>query len=80
MSSALDLVTSNWVADGNFPDIGPNPLLEENRREIIAEIAARRRRELSIAWDGDADRCFFIDEHRDSSTATSSPPCWPSRS
>jgi phosphomannomutase len=58
----LDLRTSNWVADGQFPDIGPNPLLEENRREII-ETARRDKAELTIAWDGDADRCFFIDEH-----------------
>ena len=57
----LDLVTSNWAADGEFPDIGPNPLLEENQREII-ETARREKAELSIAWDGDADRCFFIDE------------------
>jgi phosphomannomutase len=58
----LDLVTSNWVADGKFPDIGPNPLLEENQRAII-ETARKDGVELSIAWDGDADRCFFIDEH-----------------
>jgi phosphomannomutase len=59
----LDLVTSNWVADGDFPDIGPNPLLEENRRHII-ETAKAQDVELTIAWDGDADRCFFIDEHQ----------------
>jgi phosphomannomutase len=58
----LDLVTSNWVADGKFADRGPNPLLEENRREII-EKAKADGVELTIAWDGDADRCFFIDEH-----------------
>jgi phosphomannomutase len=58
----LDLVTSNWVADGEFADRGPNPLLEENRREII-EKAKADGVELTIAWDGDADRCFFIDEH-----------------
>jgi phosphomannomutase len=59
---AIDLVTSDWVADGEFPDRGPNPLLEENRREII-ETARKEEVELTIAWDGDADRCFFIDEH-----------------
>ena len=58
----LDLVTSNWVADGKFADRGPNPLLEENRREII-EKAKADGVELTIAWDGDADRCFFVDEH-----------------
>ena len=57
----LDLIKSNWVADGEFPDIGPNPLLEENRREIIAEVTGGKA-ELGIAWDGDADRCFFIDD------------------
>jgi phosphomannomutase len=57
----LELIESNWVADGEFPDIGPNPLLEENRREIIATVTGQGA-ELGIAWDGDADRCFFIDE------------------
>jgi phosphomannomutase len=57
----LELIKSNWVADGEFPDIGPNPLLEENRREIIKELTSAGA-ELGIAWDGDADRCFFIDE------------------
>jgi phosphomannomutase len=58
----IELVRSNWVADGDFPDRGPNPLLEENRREILAEVTSEHA-ELGIAWDGDADRCFFIDEH-----------------
>src|SRR3954451_9127625 len=57
----LELVKSNWVADGDFPDIGPNPLLEDNRREIIGLVTGENA-ELGIAWDGDADRCFFIDE------------------
>jgi len=56
----LELIKNNWVADGDFPDIGPNPLLEDNRREIIAEVTGAGA-ELGIAWDGDADRCFFID-------------------
>jgi phosphomannomutase len=57
----IELVKSNWVADGEFPDIGPNPLLEENRREIVAAVTGEQA-QLGIAWDGDADRCFFIDE------------------
>jgi phosphomannomutase len=56
----LDLVKTNWEADGNFPDRGPNPLIEENRRFIIERVLAEGA-ELGIAWDGDADRCFFID-------------------
>jgi phosphomannomutase len=57
----LDLVQTYWEPDGNFPDHEPNPLLEENRRFIMREVVTRRA-DLGIAWDGDADRCFFIDE------------------
>jgi phosphomannomutase len=57
----LQPITLNWVADGEFPDRGPNPLLEENRRYIVEEIKSHDV-DLGIAWDGDADRCFFIDE------------------
>ena len=38
-----------------------NPLIEENRRDIVARVQSTRA-EIGIAWDGDADRCFFIDE------------------
>jgi phosphomannomutase len=56
----LDLVTTYWTPDGNFPDREPNPLLEENRRFIVGRVREERA-DLAIAWDGDADRCFFID-------------------
>ena len=57
----LDPVTANWKADGEFPDRGPNPLLEQNRAAILSTVAEQGA-ELGIAWDGDADRCFFIDD------------------
>jgi phosphomannomutase len=57
----IEPIEAHWVADGNFPDIGPNPLLEENRRGIIERVLDEGA-DLAIAWDGDADRCFFIDE------------------
>ena len=57
----LDQVPTYWEPDGNFPDHEPNPLLEENRRFIIEKVRDAGA-ELGIAWDGDADRCFFIDE------------------
>jgi phosphomannomutase len=47
--------------DGTFPTHEANPLIEENRRDIVAKVKADRA-EVGIAWDGDADRCFFIDE------------------
>jgi phosphomannomutase len=57
----LDLVETYWRPDGNFPDHEPNPLLPENRR-FIMEAVVDRGADLGIAWDGDADRCFFIDD------------------
>jgi phosphomannomutase len=46
--------------DGTFPNHEANPLLEENRQDITAEVI-RQRADIGIAWDGDADRCFFLD-------------------
>jgi phosphomannomutase len=57
----LDLVTAYWTPDGNFPDHEPNPLLPENREFIMRKVVEEGA-DLGIAWDGDADRCFFIDD------------------
>ena len=57
----LDLVETYFEPDGRFPDHEPNPLLEENREFIMREVV-RQKADLGIAWDGDADRCFFIDD------------------
>jgi phosphomannomutase len=57
----LDLETFYWVPDGDFPDHDPNPLVEGNRRFVISKVLEEHA-ELGIAWDGDADRCFFIDD------------------
>jgi phosphomannomutase len=56
----LELEEMYFVPDGEFPDHEPNPLLEENRRMIIDRVKSTGA-DLGIAWDGDADRCFFID-------------------
>jgi phosphomannomutase len=57
----LELTETYWVPDGDFPDHDPNPLLPENRSFVIDRVLAERA-DLGIAWDGDADRCFFIDD------------------
>jgi phosphomannomutase len=57
----LELIETYWTPDGNFPDHEPNPLLPENR-ELIIKRVRETGADLGIAWDGDADRCFFIDE------------------
>ena len=56
----LELEEMYFEPDGEFPDHEPNPLLEENRR-LIVERVRESGADLGIAWDGDADRCFFID-------------------
>jgi phosphomannomutase len=46
--------------DGTFPNHEANPLIEENRRDITERVIAEGA-DIGIAWDGDADRCFFLD-------------------
>ena len=47
--------------DGTFPRNEPNPLLPENREFVIRK-SLEERADLGIAFDGDADRCFFVDD------------------
>jgi phosphomannomutase len=60
----IEVTTTYWEPDGEFPDREPNPLLEENRRFIVEKVREEGV-DLAIAWDGDADRCFFIDSRGD---------------
>jgi phosphomannomutase len=46
--------------DGTFPNHEANPLIEENRRDIVERVKLEKA-DIGIAWDGDADRVFFID-------------------
>jgi phosphomannomutase len=57
----LDLIETYFEPNGHFPDHEPNPLLAENREFIMREVV-RQKADLGIAWDGDGDRCFFIDD------------------
>ena len=73
-------VTNAFEPDGSFPSHEPNPLLEENRRFIMAAVREQGA-DLGIAWDGDADRCFFIDDQGefvpgDLITALIAARCW----
>jgi len=49
-----------YTPDGSFPNHEANPLIEENRAHIVERVLAEKA-DIGIAWDGDADRCFFID-------------------
>ena len=57
----IESITYAFDPDGSFPNHEPNPLLEENRQFIMAKVREHGA-DLGIAWDGDADRCFFIDD------------------
>lgn len=49
-----------FEVDGTFPHHEANPLIEENRRDLV-EAVRTESADAGIAWDGDADRCFFVD-------------------
>ena len=57
----IDAVPFFLELDGRFPNHEPNPLLPENREFIMAKVREEKA-DLGIAFDGDADRCFFIDD------------------
>ena len=50
-----------FAPDGTFPNHEPNPLLPENREFIIAK-TLEERADFGVAFDGDSDRCFFVDD------------------
>jgi phosphomannomutase len=57
----LDVVPCYFEPDGAFPNHEPNPLLPENR-EFIVRKTLEEDADLGVAFDGDADRCFFVDD------------------
>jgi phosphomannomutase len=57
----IDAVTCYFEPDGSFPNHEPNPLLPENREFIIGK-TREEDADLGVAYDGDADRCFFVDD------------------
>jgi phosphomannomutase len=57
----IDAVRCFFEPDGTFPNHPPNPLLPENREFIVAK-TLEEGADLGAAFDGDADRCFFVDD------------------
>jgi phosphomannomutase len=58
---SIDAVPFFLDLDGTFPNHEPNPLLPENREFVIGKVREEGA-DLGIAFDGDADRCFFVDD------------------
>jgi phosphomannomutase len=57
----VDVVRCYFEPDGTFPNHEPNPLLPENR-EFIVRMTLEEQADFGVAFDGDADRCFFVDD------------------
>jgi phosphomannomutase len=57
----IETVRCYFEPDGTFPNHEPNPLLPENR-EFIVRKTLEEGADLGVAFDGDADRCFFVDD------------------
>jgi phosphomannomutase len=60
-SLPIETIRMYFDLDGTFPNHPPDPLEAANRKEIEERVVAEKA-DLGIAWDGDADRCFFIDD------------------
>jgi phosphomannomutase len=50
-----------FTPDGTFPHHEANPLIAENRAAATKAVLTTGA-DIGICWDGDADRCFFIDD------------------
>jgi phosphomannomutase len=57
----VDTVRCFFEPDGSFPNHEPNPLLPENREFIVTK-TREEGADFGVAYDGDADRCFFVDD------------------
>ena len=57
----LNVTQLFFEPDGRFPNHGPNPFEPENIELLVEKVTADRA-DFGVAWDGDADRVFFVDE------------------
>ena len=57
----IDIVPMYFELDGTFPHHEPNPLETENLRDLQAAVLEHGA-DIGLAFDGDADRCFVVDE------------------
>ncbi len=60
----IEFIKLNWKLDGHYPGHEPNPFLKENRQQLVAKVKEMKT-DLGIAFDGDADRIYFVDENGD---------------
>lgn len=57
----IKFIKLNWELNGHYPGHPPDPFLKENRQQLVAKVKEVKA-DLGIAFDGDADRIYFVDE------------------
>ena len=57
----IEIVKLNFEPDGSFPKGRPDPLILGNQHEI-SQLVVSEKADFGVAWDADADRCFFFTE------------------
>ncbi len=60
----VEFIKLNWELDGHYPGHKPDPFLKENRQQLVAKLKEVKAN-LGVAFDGDADRIYFVDENGD---------------
>ena len=57
----IDLVMLYDESDGNFPNHHPDPIVEENLKDLKKKVLEEKA-DIGISFDGDGDRAGFVDE------------------
>jgi phosphomannomutase len=57
----IDLVPMYFELDGSFPNHEANPIDPDNLRDLQRKVTETGA-DIGLAFDGDADRCFVVDE------------------
>lgn len=60
-NTPLEIISMFFELDGNFPNHEANPLIEENRLDLIAKVKETGA-DFGVGFDGDSDRAFFVDD------------------
>ena len=64
----LECVPLYWDLDGTFPNHEADPLKAENLHDV-QELTRKAKCDFGVAFDGDADRCMFVDEQGEAVTS-----------